>query len=78
MRKKILGLPNDLEHFKDAPDPHLAQHRRFRLQADVADRHLANSIQVDDQAFRAQQHEDAMAVLARKMDEAEAKLPKPR
>ena len=43
----------------------------------MADAHLKNAIQVDDQAFRAQQHEHVMELLAKKMAEAEKRLPKP-
>ena len=78
VREKVLDLPTSLEDFSDAPDPYLAHHRRLKLQLEAANKHVTDAIKVDDQAFRAQQHEDAMALLAQKMDEAEKRLPKPK
>src|ERR1051326_4060312 len=68
-REQVLDLPNKLEDFSDVPDPHLAQNRRLRLQLDVANAYVSDAITVDDQAFRAQQHEGTMALLARRVAE---------
>jgi hypothetical protein len=70
----ILTLPNDRGSF----DSDLAHHRRLTLQANAARSMVANSIRVDDASLRHQQHEDWLEAFNKKLDEAEAKLPKRR
>ena len=71
----VLDLPNDLESFGGDM---LMQHRRIRMQLDAAQSVIADSIKVDENTLRAQQHEDALELLRQRVEMAEKKLPKPR
>ncbi len=68
---QILELPNDIETMGDDL---LMQHRRFNMQLNAADNHLARRIKVDDQQLRAQQQDDMLEVLRLKMEAAQKKI----
>ncbi len=69
--KQILELPNDIEAMGNDL---LMQHRRFNMQLNAADNHLARRIKVDDQQLRAQQQDDMLEVLRLKMEAAQKKI----
>ncbi len=68
---QILELPNDIESMGNDL---LMQHRRFNMQLNAADNHLARRIKVDDQQLRAQQQDDMLEVLRLKMEAAQKKI----
>ncbi len=68
---QILELPNDIEAMGNDL---LMQHRRFNMQLNAADNHLARRIKVDDQQLRAQQQDDMLEVLRLKMEKAQKKI----
>jgi hypothetical protein len=70
----ILTLPNDRDSF----DSDLAHHRRLTLQANAAQSLVANAIKVDDAPFRDREREDWLESFNKRLDEAQAKLLKPR
>lgn len=73
--KNVLELPNDLEHFNG---DHLAHHRRISLQLGAAQRHIEQTIRVDETQLRTEQAANWMDLLRQKMETAQAKLPKPK
>ena len=70
----ILDLPKDLENF--AGDQ-LMQHRRLRIQLDAAQSVIADAIKVNENALHAQERQDWLDMLRERMEQAQAKLPKP-
>ncbi len=68
---QILELPNDIETMGNDL---LMQHRRFNMQLNAADNHLARRIKVDDQQLRAQQVDDQLELLRAKMEAAQKKI----
>jgi len=72
---EILDLPTDLDSLGGDK---MMQHRRYRMQAEVAQSITATRIRVDDASLRHQEREDWLETLREKMQRAEAKLPKPR
>ena len=63
----IINLPNRLEDFAEARDPHHAHNQRLRLQSDLA-QHLQNAqIKVDDGQLRHQEREDLIALMQAKL-----------
>ena len=69
---EILDLPTDLDSLGGDK---MAQHRRYRLQAEVAQSITAARIKVDDASLRHQQHDYWLEAFNKKLAEAEAKLP---
>ncbi len=68
---QILELPNDIETMGDDI---LMQHRRFTMQLNAADNHLARRIKVDDQQLRVLHQDDMLEVLRLKMEAAQKKM----
>ena len=69
---EILDLPTDLSSLNGDV---MLQHRRYRLQAEVAQSITATRIKVDEAGLRHQQREDWLEGFNKKLAEAEAKLP---
>src|SRR5690348_8069658 len=69
---EILDLPTDLDSLGGDV---MLQHRRYRLQAEVAQSITAARIKVDDASLRHQQHDYWLEAFNKKLAEAEAKLP---
>ncbi len=68
---QILELDNDIEAMGNDL---LMQHRRFNMQLNAADNHLARRIKVDETALRAQQQDDMLEILRTKMEAAQKKI----
>ena len=68
---EILALPSGPDDWPDT----LTRLRVLRLQNEATQSIVKATIRVDDSQLRAQQREDTMALLAKKMMEAEKKLP---
>ncbi len=69
--KQILELDNDIEAMGNDL---LMQHRRFTMQLNAADNHLARRIKVDETALRVQQQDDMLEILRAKMETAQKKI----
>src|SRR5262249_26302654 len=69
---EILDLPTDLDSLGGDK---MAQHRRCRLQAEVAQSITAARIKLDDASLRHQRHDGWLEAFNKKLDEAQAKLP---
>jgi hypothetical protein len=69
----IINLPNKLDDFADARDPHHAHNQRLRLQSDLAQNLQNAQIKVDDGTLRHEERTDLLDLMREKL--AAIKIP---